>query len=157
MVSTAFAILVLLESIRISLISLHKNKTAARIILTGMVANALYWVINLLALPGIINLPEMSLYVPLAFLIAPLSLAIYLGYSFGSTSYSLRQKISEIEILSVEKEELLRAQNETLEKQVAERTTALESSLEKPEKHSNPAHPIRKNGFPGRTYGRYSP
>ncbi len=63
-------------------------------------------------------------------MIAPASLAIYLGYAFGKTSQSLRQKLTEVEQLSQEKQQILSSQNETLEKQVKERTSALNESLE---------------------------
>jgi signal transduction histidine kinase len=66
---------------------------------------------------------------PFALLTPSLSLAIYLGYSFGVTSQSLRKKLNEVEQLSIEKQQILSTQNETLERQVKERTAALNQSL----------------------------
>ncbi|TXD70023.1 GHKL domain-containing protein [Aequorivita lipolytica] len=60
----------------------------------------------------------------------PLSLAIYLGYTFGNRSKSLINKLKEVELLSEENHRILSTQNETLEMQVKERTSALNTSLE---------------------------
>jgi signal transduction histidine kinase len=60
----------------------------------------------------------------------PLSLAIYLGYIFGNRSKSLQNKLKEVEQLSKENHRILSTQNETLEMQVKERTSALNTSLE---------------------------
>src|SRR3982751_6866652 len=45
-------------------------------------------------------------------------------------SQSLRQKLAEVEQLSGEKQQILSSQNETLEKQVKQRTSALNESLD---------------------------
>jgi signal transduction histidine kinase len=60
----------------------------------------------------------------------PIAVAIYLGYEFAFISRSLEKKLLEVQALSYEKQEILTSQNETLEKQVAERTAALNESLE---------------------------
>jgi signal transduction histidine kinase len=125
----ALALLIVVEMFRISILSLRKNKTAASIILVGMIFEAIFWLFYLLSSLGIFIIPGIDLYQPFALMIVPLSLAIYLGYAFGVTSQSLRQKLAEVEQLSSEKQEILLAQNETLEKQVNERTAALNQSL----------------------------
>ncbi len=130
LISTGIGVLVLIDILRISTRSLSSNKTGAWIILVGVSIDLIYWTFNLLQGFGIINIPNIDSYSSFAFLIAPLSLAIYLGYSFGMTSQFLRQKLAEVEQLSDEKQQILSAQNETLEKQVNERTSALNESLE---------------------------
>ncbi len=58
----------------------------------------------------------------------PLAVAIYLGYDFALTNRLLQRKLAEVEELSAEKQQILSAQNETLEKQVKERTAELVAS-----------------------------
>jgi len=130
LISTGIGVLVLFDILRISIRSLPNNKAGAWIILIGVSIDLIYWTFNLLRGLDILNIPDIDSYSSFAFLIAPLSLAIYLGYAFGITSQSLRQKLAEVEQLSYEKQQMLSAQNETLEKQVKERTSALNESLE---------------------------
>jgi signal transduction histidine kinase len=115
---------------RISIKSLKTNKAGAWIILTGMTLDLVFWTVHLLAMLSIVKFPGSSSYIPFAILIAPLSLAIFLGNSFGKTSQSLRQRLVEVEELSREKATYTFRTNETLEKQVKERTSALNESLE---------------------------
>jgi signal transduction histidine kinase len=130
LISTCLAVLVLIDIMRICIKSIPNNKAGAWIILIGVTIDLIYWAFNLLVGLGFINLSTIDSYSAFAFLIAPLSLAIYLGYAFGITSQSLRQKLAEVEELSNEKQQILSDQNETLEKQVQERTSALNESLE---------------------------
>ena len=130
LISICIAVLVLVDTLRVSIRSLRTNKTGGLIILAGVAIGLIYWSLNLLSGIGLINVPGIDSYSSLALLIAPLNLAIYLGYSYGKTSQSLRQKLTEVEQLSHEKEEILSTQNEMLEAQVTERTSALKESLE---------------------------
>jgi two-component system NtrC family sensor kinase len=130
LLSTVIAVLVLLDILRISIKSLPQNKAGAWIILIGVIADLSYWALSLLSDLGVLHISNIDSYSSFAFLIAPVSLAIYLGYAFGKTSQSLRQKLTEVEQLSNEKQQILSAQNETLEVQVKERTSALNQSLE---------------------------
>jgi signal transduction histidine kinase len=66
----------------------------------------------------------------------PLAASIYLGLEFAFVNDSLQQKLKEVNELSEksltqerEKQQLLASQNETLERQVAERTSELSRSL----------------------------
>jgi two-component system, NtrC family, sensor kinase len=121
---------VLADMLRISIRSLRNNKSGAWIILGFTAIELIYFTLNLLSDRAIITIAGINSYFPFALLIAPASLAIYLGYAFGKTSQSLRQKLTEVEHLSQEKQQILSSQNETLEKQVKERTSALNQSLE---------------------------
>jgi len=129
-ISTGLAVLVLIDILRISIKSIPNNKAGAWIILIGVGIDLIYWTLNLLSGLGILNIPTIDSYSSFAILIGPLSLAIYLGYAFGMTSQSLRQKLAEVEQLSNEKQQILSSQNETLEKQVKQRTSALNESLD---------------------------
>ncbi|MEP6684935.1 MAG: hypothetical protein ABJA35_16800, partial [Parafilimonas sp.] len=129
-ISPLLGILALIDILRVSIKSLRTNRTGAGIILFFMGIDLIYWTLSLLSNFSIIHIPNIETYAPFAFMIGPLSLAIYLGYDFAKTSQSLRQKLSEVEQLSNEKQQILSAQNETLEKQVTERTTELNQSLE---------------------------
>ena len=129
LVNISLAVLILADTLRISIKSLSTNKTGARIILTAVAIDLIYWTFNFLSSLFIINIQDIDAYNPFALLIAPLGLAIYLGYDFGKTSQSLRQKLAEVEQLSSEKQQILSNQNELLEQQVSERTAALNQSL----------------------------
>jgi signal transduction histidine kinase len=129
-ISTCLAVLVLIDILRISIKSISYNKAGAWIILIGVTIDLIYWTLNLLSGLGVLNISSIESYSSFAVLIAPLSLAIYLGYHFGMTSQSLRQKLVQVEQLSKEKQQILSSQNETLEKQVKERTSELNQSLE---------------------------
>jgi len=124
------AILILVEILRISIRSLRNNASAAWIIFCFSAIDILYFTASLLADLGVLRIPGIDAYLPFALLIAPTGLAIYLGYAFGRTSQSLREKLTEVEQLSNEKQQILLSQNETLEREVKERTAALNQSLE---------------------------
>ncbi|MBC7827401.1 MAG: GHKL domain-containing protein [Chitinophagaceae bacterium] len=128
--NTYLTIIVLADILRISMLSLRNNKSGAWIILVVAAIDLIYSALSILSNLAIINIPNIQSYLPFALLVAPVGLAIYLGYAFGLTSQSLRLKLTEVEQLSVEKQQILSAQNETLEKQVMERTSALNQSLE---------------------------
>ncbi|HEX6891370.1 MAG TPA: ATP-binding protein [Chryseolinea sp.] len=66
----------------------------------------------------------------IAHLSVPLGVSLYLGYDFARTNRSLQQKLIEVGKLSDEKQQILTSQNETLEKQVSERTAALTKSMD---------------------------
>ena len=59
----------------------------------------------------------------------PVSISIYLALEASFNSRSLTEKLKEVEQLSEEKQHILATQNETLEKQVSERTAELKQSL----------------------------
>ena len=66
----------------------------------------------------------------LAAFVFPVSISLVLGLEFRFVNRALSLKFREVEILSNEKQQILSIQNETLEKQVTERTSALNQSLE---------------------------
>ena len=56
----------------------------------------------------------------------PVSFSLYLAFEFAFTSKKLERKLTEIQELSTEKQQILAIQNEVLEAQVTERTAELE-------------------------------
>lgn len=124
-ISPAIGVLTIIEIIRINIVSQKTNKIGTLIFLIFGSINLLYWVGYLTNL-----IPDANQYLPFAFMLTPISLAIYLGYAFGARSEALRSKLQEVEELSKEKQLILASQNETLEQQVKERTSALNQSLE---------------------------
>jgi signal transduction histidine kinase len=124
-VTPSIAVLVNLEIIRVIIYFRKKDKYGSYIFLIFGGINILFWVAYISNI-----FPFVNQYLPYAFMITPISLAIYLGYSFGAQSQSLRLKLFEVEQLSTENQLILFNQNETLEKQVQERTSALNQSLE---------------------------
>jgi signal transduction histidine kinase len=60
----------------------------------------------------------------------PIAISIYLGVDFAFANRALSQKLTEVEQLSRKKHQILASQNETLEKQVTERTYELKESLD---------------------------
>jgi two-component system, NtrC family, sensor kinase len=66
----------------------------------------------------------------LATLTIPLIFSVLLGLEFKNTNLALIKNLEDINNLAAEKQQILSTQNETLEKQVRERTTELNNSLE---------------------------
>ena len=128
-VTQLLLVLVLAGAARISIRSLRQHKSGAWILVMAFIVDIMYWILGLLSGLAVIHIPEIDAIVPLALLVGPLSLAIYLGYSFGLTSRSLQEKLIEVETLSGEKQQILSGQNELLERQVTERTAALNKSM----------------------------
>ena len=77
-----------------------------------------------------------DLFYAVAFIIPSIGLSLFISGEFARTGFSLQQRVKEVEDLSQktisqekEKQQILASQNETLEKQVAERTAELNHSL----------------------------
>ena len=118
-----------LELFRISIVSVLKNKKEAWIIASGGFVFCISWILFLFSNSngGEIELISKFFYA-LAQIVIPLSVAINLGYHFAKTNISLQQKLLEVEVLSIEKQQILESQNEQLDKLVAQRTQELKAS-----------------------------
>ena len=101
-----------------------KNTRAAVVVVLGGLCFELIWLS--FTLRWIIGHNVFTL----AHLSVPLAISLYLGYDFAKTSRSLQQKLKEVGRLSAEKQQILADQNEVLEKQVTERTSALKRSMD---------------------------
>ncbi|SNR41993.1 His Kinase A (phospho-acceptor) domain-containing protein [Maribacter sedimenticola] len=125
-----FGVIILVEFLRISSLSYKSDKIGALIFLLTGVLNLIFWIIATLHQLGYFDLPQLIYYVPFAYILLPLSIAIYLGYFFGNRSQSLRLNLERVQKLSKEKESILSEQKDTLEQQVKERTSELNQSLD---------------------------
>jgi two-component system NtrC family sensor kinase len=131
------------EIARIAFVSVREKKRGAWIILGGAIGFLFFTLAYIFSVFfGFENVIIVSnfRFINIAFNFATLSIpiatSIYLGLDFAFTNRSLAQKLSEVEDLSQktiaqeqEKQHLLATQNETLEKQVTDRTAALSQSL----------------------------
>ncbi len=124
-VTPAIGVLVNLEIVRVIISSRKKERIGSFVFLIFGGINMLYWMAYLSNI-----FPFGGQYLPYAFMLTPISLALYLGYAFGVRSQALLLKLAEVEKLSKENQFILSSQNETLEKQVLERTSELNQSLE---------------------------
>jgi hypothetical protein len=133
--------------------AIRNKKKGAWIIATGAISCLVFWLIFTL------RFLDYSLisrhFMTLASLCIPVAVSIYLGYDFALTNVSLQQKLTEVENLSYEKQQILAAQNETLEQQVRPRTSALNQSLEELESYTGTTGSKRKDGFAWRTNSRH--
>ena len=122
-----FTNLVNVELTRVSILAGRRNKKGAWIIATGSIFALFCWIIFTLQSFFPFTIFGIDFF-DLNFLCVPISVSIYLGYDVSLTNISLAQKLVEVETLSAEKQLLLSTQNETLERQVTERTAALKAS-----------------------------
>src|SRR4030095_2706981 len=109
------------EISRVSINAAQKKRKGAWIIAAGSIAYFICWIMFTLIRMGILD-PAYMIVFNIVVIMFPLTLSIYLGYEFAMTSKSLEQKLSEVKVLSEEKQQILTSQNETLETQVKEST-----------------------------------
>ena len=111
-----------LAAVWIALNSLRTNKKGAWIMVVGGITFAVLWLaFTFGGIHNILTLAQLSM---------PIAISIYLGYDFARTNRALQEKLIEVSTLSVEKQQILTNQNETLEKQVTDRTAALKKSMD---------------------------
>jgi len=132
-----------LEIARIAFKSVRAKKRGGWIILAGAIGFLIFVMASIFAaIFGFYNkiiiahFQFINLTFNLANLSIPIATSIYLGLDFAFTNRALKQKLSEVEDLSKksiaqeqEKQNILATQNETLERQVNDRTAALSQSL----------------------------
>ncbi|WP_243409597.1 sensor histidine kinase [Pontibacter virosus] len=135
-------VLIKLNILRVALRSAKRGKRVARIIAWGAVVCLVFFVFFLSLgvfthefLIGVT--PFRSVLYVISVLSIPIATSIYLGLDFAFINSTLNRKLLEVEELSEktvaqekEKQQILASQNETLERQVEERTAALKESLE---------------------------
>jgi signal transduction histidine kinase len=129
--------LINLEITRISFIAVKKKKRGAWIIAAGCLSCLVSWALffkwgHAGAVEAFTNIVF-----ALSFISIPVAVSIYLGADFAFTNKLLRRKLTEVDDLSQktiaqekEKQQILSSINETLEKQVTDRTAELNHSLE---------------------------
>ncbi|MFN8355027.1 MAG: ATP-binding protein [Spirosomataceae bacterium] len=119
-----------IEAIRVSVRTIHQNNSGVRYIIVGWVIYTLFMGLFILMVFGV--LPSFVYGYDISFNIAVLSVPIcyslMLASDYARTNQILLAKLNEVEILSAEKQQILATQNETLEKQVVQRTAELQST-----------------------------
>ena len=136
-VAVFFGNVVSIEMVRTAFKALKLKIKGAWIIVSGAISFTIFGIAwNLGLFIGYVENPISLHYTMgdllynLAFLSMPIAISVYLALDFAFTSHALKQKLTEVESLSNEKQQILAGQNEMLEKQVTERTAALHHSLE---------------------------
>jgi two-component system NtrC family sensor kinase len=132
-----YNVLCYVEMIRISVKALKQKKTGARLFLTGIVISSIFFILfNIPNFTAVQPFLLVCFEVAFAFLTPAIVLSILLAREFAQNLISLRQKLAEVETLSVknlqqeiEKQQILSGQNEALEQKVIERTAELNQSL----------------------------
>jgi signal transduction histidine kinase len=128
--------LAILDFLRLNIQASRRGRQGAWILaITGIIFFILIICSIFLGVAGKRELSD--LLVAISFIIPSIGLSLFVAGEFARTGFSLQQRIKEVENLSEktirqekEKQQILTAQNETLEKQVNERTAALKQSLE---------------------------
>jgi len=130
---TLFGFLMLLEVVRVTVVSTRKKQRGASIITGGCVGFGFCYVVWAAIILGYLPYGPAQVYLHLtynlAFISLPVAISIYLALGASFDNRTLAQKLREVEQLSAEKQQILATQNETLEKQVGERTAELQQSL----------------------------
>jgi two-component system, NtrC family, sensor kinase len=133
-------LLLFIDFVRVSIIAETRGEANAKLPLYSLIVSAAAFII--LVIFGVflnsyatksfaIPLSLEFLLVTISFLILfgiPLGMSLSLVVDYSRTTQRLRNKIQEIEYLSLEKQQILASQNELLEKQVEARTAELRAS-----------------------------
>jgi len=123
--------LYLITIIVLSARSLKTNKEAALIFICCIGLIFIYFASGLVFSALGIDNSAFNVYASgLSFMLLPLSIAIYLGYSFSQRTKSLGLQLLAVKKLSFENAKILSEQKSTLEKEVTQRTLDLKRSLE---------------------------
>ena len=130
---TPYGFLMLLEVVRVTILSTRKKLRGASIIAGGCLAFGICYTVWAAVILGYLPQGPAQIFLHvaynLAFISLPVAISIYLALGAAFDSRALAQKLREVEQLSTEKQQILATQNETLEKQVGERTAELQQSL----------------------------
>jgi signal transduction histidine kinase len=104
----------------------RRSIQGAKSIIWGLVFYAIFWSLFLLSfqLQGLHSISSILFH--LATLTLPIIISSLLGLEFKNTNIALIKNLEDINSLANEKQQILATQNETLEKQVTERTAELE-------------------------------
>ncbi|WP_461048526.1 sensor histidine kinase [Spirosoma arcticum] len=128
-IGITLVILMNLEIVRVSILAYKNKKDGAYLLLAG---SLIYIVFNIHYFYTLSN-PSNLILLHFSFNVSnfgiPISITLFLARDFAQTTRSLALKLKENEALFVEKQHILATQNETLEKQVNERTAQLNQSL----------------------------
>ncbi|CAH0997782.1 hypothetical protein EMA8858_03916 [Emticicia aquatica] len=116
-----------IESIRLSIKTIGSGKTAGWYIFAGYILYIVFLVVWYLIAFHILPYSEFGItfFANLCLTSVPICFSLMLASEYTRTSKSLVQKLNEVEKLSTEKQQILKIQNKTLEKQNAQLQAAL--------------------------------
>jgi two-component system NtrC family sensor kinase len=123
--------LVSIEVIRLGIFIKKGISSSQRIIIYGGSISVIFYIIAIVVSSNIDLDFLKHLSYNISYLSLPISFSIFLSFEFATTNKLLEKQLQKIENLSTEKQQILANQNETLEKQVNQRTTELQHSLDK--------------------------
>ncbi|MFD2999056.1 ATP-binding protein [Pontibacter toksunensis] len=141
LITKLFFFLISLESIRITIIAIKRRKRGARVIAGGALAFFIFFSLFTAMSYGYVPVGSNWFYGILAFNLSvlsfPVAVSLFLALEFAITSRTLGKKLVQVQQLSAktlaqehEKQQILTAQNETLERQVLERTAEVVAQKE---------------------------
>ena len=123
----------LVEVVRYVVLARRSNQRGSRSLILSFVLMIVFLSARLLIISGTIQVGSVqnwANFLMIAFYACtPLTLSMLIARSISTTEKELQSKLKEVEELSLEKQRILSQQNDLLEKQVAERTSALTQSL----------------------------
>jgi signal transduction histidine kinase len=136
--------LITLEIVRVSFSALRHKQRGAWIIAAGATSFMVFWGVFVAGRYFHFQYKPLTtiygygdLLSNLALLSMPIATSVYLALEFAFTNTELQKKFAEVQTLSIktieqekEKQQILTTQNETLEKQVTQRTSELQHSLQ---------------------------
>lgn len=118
-------LLILAEAVRVSIVAYLAKKDGALIIVLGTTGYLLFRILYFANFSQkFVPVPEQILFSLAVFSIV-ISITLFLAKDFAKNAHALKEKLIEIETLSAEKEQILTEQNQTLERQVEQRTAEL--------------------------------
>ncbi|MDX2071586.1 MAG: ATP-binding protein [Haliscomenobacter sp.] len=132
-IAAAFEVLIIFNLMRIAILHRKVHKMDATVIGLGAFITLIFFALFvasgtfhnnnfLLSLDS-----QRMIYYIIHALALPVSISIFLAKNFSTMAIRLKKEISHNEMLSTEKQKILAEQNQTLERQVAERTLELSS------------------------------
>ena len=126
-------LLVSCEIIRLGIIATTKKdiSNSQRIIIFGGIISVIFYIAAIVISANTDLTFLIHLSYNISYLSLPISFSLFLSFEFAIANKSLEKQLQKVKTLSNEKQQILSTQNETLEKQVAERTTELQHSLDK--------------------------
>ncbi|MGZ5135627.1 MAG: ATP-binding protein, partial [Flavitalea sp.] len=130
-------LLCMFESLRLSVLAFRKKHRFAGIIILGVACYLIFFTVYWFIEHGFMSDRDIGLgsysLVDLTYQISalsvPVALSFYLSRDFAFTSKELEVKLTEVQQLSAEKQQMLISQNEMLEQKVVQRTSELNQSL----------------------------
>ncbi len=116
--------------IYMGLVAKKQGNLGGNYVIFGLLACIVFWSLFIISYYVNWNQLTKDILFHLTMLSLPVTISTLLGLQFRNTSKSLIQNLEKINTLSLEKQQILFLQNETLEKQVKKRTAELNNSLD---------------------------